>query len=204
MQKMYIFLIFFLTFTANELCLADDKPSKFDNITISAGNWFENFKAVQTNDSGSTDGFEIAPFFATSIDYNLKPGWTLTPEVGWVVQREAGDSRISKNLFFLRFDVGYWAYDKLRLRAGTSLMILNMSANGGEETLSNGDSSETYYIPTERRTALNQTLDFGAEYLVDRISVRGSAYIYAWLDSNERIITYSASINYLIPIKELK
>ena len=100
-------------------------------------------------------------------------------------------------------DAAYLYNDNLRLRAGTSLMILTLSGNGGEESLPNGDSNETYYIPTERRTALNQTLDFGVEYLIDRISIRGQAYIYAWLDSNERIITYSTSLSYLIPIKEL-
>lgn len=200
MQKVLIFLIF-LSMTT--VAISKEQFSYFDNVTLSGGNWFENYKSVQTNPSGGTSGFDVAPYFSTSIDYFIKEKWVLIPELGWVVPREAGDSRISKNLFFLRLDAAYWLRDNFRLRVGTSLMILNISGNGGEESLPNGDSDETYYIPTERRTALNQTLDFGVEYIVDRISIRGQAYVYAWLDSNERIITYSTSLNYLIPIKEL-
>ena len=183
--------------------MAKDKMWRFDNLTLTGGNWFDSYKQVQTDVNGGTQGFEVAPYFATSVDYFFREKWVAIPEIGWVVQREAGDKRISKNLFFIRMDAAYLYNDHFRLRVGTSMMILNISGNGGEEELPNGDGNETYYIPSERRTALNQTLDFGVEYIIDRISIRGQAYIYAWLDTDERIITYSTSISYLIPIKEL-
>jgi hypothetical protein len=200
MQK--ILIIFVFLFSSFNL-LAKDPMTHFDNLTITGGNWFDNYKQVQTSPSGSTSGFEVAPFFATSIDYFFREKWVAIPEVGWVVQRDAQDSRISKNLFFIRLDAAYSVKDNFRLRFGTSLMILNIGGNGGETTLPNGDSEETYYIPTERRTALNQTIDLGAEYIIDRISIRGQAYIYAWLDSEERLISYSMSLSYIIPIKEI-
>ncbi len=200
MKKLIISALFLIV---SLQAFAKDQMWRFDNVTLTAGNWFDNYKQVQTNASGSNQGFEVTPYFGTSIDYYFRENWVAIPELGWVVQRDAGDDRISKNLFFLRMDAAYLYNDHLRLRAGTSLMILNISGNGGEETLPNGDGEETYYVPTERRTALNQTLDFGVEYIIERVSIRGQAYIYAWLDSNERIITYSTSISYLIPIKEL-
>jgi hypothetical protein len=201
MKKRLLITLFLVILTLP--ALAKDQLWRFDNVTLTAGNWFDNYKQVQTSKSGSTQGFEVAPYFSTSIDYYFHEKWIAIPEIGWVVQREAGDDRISKNLFFIRTDAAYYLTPKFRLRAGTSLMILNISGNGGEATLPNGDSEETYYIPTERRTALNQTLDFGAEYIVDRISIRAMAYVYAWLDEEERMITYSTSLSYLIPLKEL-
>lgn len=200
MKKLMISALFLLlSFTA----LGKDQMWRFDNVTLTGGNWFDNYKQVQTSSSGSTQGFEVAPYFSAAIDYYISEKWVAIPELGWVVQRNAGDNRIKKNLFFMRMDAAYLYNDNLRLRVGTSLMILNISGKGGEEILPNGDNDETYYIPTERRTALNQTLDFGIEYIIDRISIRGQAYVYAWLDSNERLITYSTSLSYLIPIKEL-
>lgn len=196
-------LIFILCIALNSHCFGKNQMTYFDNLTLTGGNWFDNYKQVQTNEKGSTQGFEVAPYFAAGIDYYFREKWVLAPEIGWVVQRNAGDNRISKNLFFLRLDTAYFLQDNLRLRIGSSLMILNISGNGGEETLNNGDSEETYYIPTERRTALNQTVDLGLEYIIDRISIRGAAYIYAWLDTDERMITYSTSLSYIIPIKEL-
>jgi hypothetical protein len=190
------------------LCLinatfAKDQMSYFDNLTLTGGNWFENFRQVQTNSSGSNQGFEVAPFFSAGIDYFFHEKWNLIPEVGWVVQREAQDSRISKNLFFIRADAAYYLQENLRLRLGTSLMILNISGNGGEQRLDNADTTETYFIPSERRTALNQTIDIGLEYIIDRISIRGQTYIYAWNESEERMYTFSLSLSYLLPIKEL-
>lgn len=200
-MKKLIFTTFFLIITFN--AVAKGQMWRFDNVTITGGNWFDNYKQVQTNASGGNQGFEVAPYFSAAIDYYILEKWITIPEIGWVVQRSAGDDKISKNLFFIRMDAAYLFNDNLRLRVGSSLMILNMSGNGGEQTLPNGDSEETYYVPTERRTALNQTIDFGAEYIIDRISIRAQAYIYAWLNTDERLITYSTSVSYLIPIKEL-
>lgn len=200
-MKKELYGLIFLIFSMH--AMAKDQLWHFDNVTLTAGNWMDNYKQVQTSANGGTSGFKVAPYFAASIDYYVHEKWVAIPEIGWVVQREAGDSRISKNLFFIRTDMAYYLTPELRLRAGTSFMILNIGGNGGEETLPNGDSNETYFVPSERRTALNQTLDFGAEYIIDRISIRAGAYIYSWFDDDERIITYSTSLSYLIPIKEL-
>jgi hypothetical protein len=193
----------------------DKKESKkksrfmFDNVTLTFGNWMEFIGDIQTNKSGTRNSFfdfDLNPYFAVAVDYPLKEQWakwSLIPEIGYVVQRDADDSRIKKNLFFVRADAAYKLNDWLRLRAGTSLMILNISGRGGEETLPNANTTEVYYMPSERRTALNQTLDFGVEAIKDRMSARLSSYIYAWNESEERMITYSLSLSYLIPLKEM-
>ena len=183
--------------------LASENKYIFENIYLGGGNWFENFKAVQTDAKGNTDDFEVAPFFSVAMDYKYRPKWYLAPEIGWVVSRKANSSRISKNLFFIRTDIAYNYTDKFKLKAGTSLMILNISGDGGEEKLPNGDGQDTYFLPSERRTALNQTLDFGLEYLFDKVALRGNAYIYAFIDSEERMVTYSLSLHYKLALDSL-
>jgi hypothetical protein len=200
MKSIIVYLIF-LTLSSN--LLASTNQSKFQNITLTMGNWFENFKEVQTDSNGNTNNFEVAPFFSFAMDYKYNPKFTVIPEIGWVVSRDAGTSKIKKNLFFTKIDIAYYLKENLRLRAGTSLMILNISGNGGEKKLPNGDGEDTYFLPTERRTALNQTLDLGIEYIIDRISIRGGSFIYAFTDSDERMITYSTSISYLLPLDEI-
>lgn len=198
-MKKYLLLLFILTLSANYTYAKDNKYI-FENVTMTMGNWFENFKEVQTDAKGNKDNFDVAPYFSLAVDYKYNTDFTIIPEIGWVVSREAGDSRIKKNLFFTRIDLAYYVKENFRLRAGTSLMILNISGEGGEKNLPNGDGEDTYYIPSERRTALNQTLDLGLEFIIDRISIRGGAYIYAFIDSNERMITYSTSLSYLFPL----
>lgn len=197
-MKYLVISIFCLTLSTNSF--AAKSKYTFENITMTMGNWFENFKEVQTSSSGNTDNYEIAPYISLSSDYKLNVKYALIPELGWVITRDAGDSRIQKNLFFTKLDMAYYVTKKFRLRAGTSLMILNIKGQGGEKSLSNGDGQDTYFIPSESRTALNQTLDFAAEFLIEKISIRAGAYIYAFIDSNERMITYSTSVSYLYPI----
>jgi len=204
MNKFSTKILFFILINCYSLnVFALDKPYIFDNVTVTFGNWFENYKQVQTDVDGGTSDIEIAPYFSVAMDYAWKYDLFIIPEIGYVVQREAGTSKISKNLFFIRGDIGYYVKDWFRLRAGTSLMILTIKGNGGETTLPNGGGSETYYVPTERRTALNQTLDFGMDFIHDKISLRFQSYIYAFMDTDERMISYSTSLSYLIPLKEL-
>jgi hypothetical protein len=200
-MKSIIVYIIFLTLSSNSFAGFD--KSKFENITLTMGNWFENFKEVQTDSNGNKDNFEVAPYFSFAMDYKYNPKFTIIPEIGWIVSREAGNSKIKKNLFFTKIDLAYYLKDNIRIRAGTSLMILNITGSGGETALPNGDGQDTYFIPSERRTALNQTLDLGVEYIIDRISVRAGSYIYAFADSQERMITYSTSISYLLPLDEI-
>lgn len=203
---MIIFMkIFILLFFVSTATWAKDTKNKyiFKNLNLTVGNWFENFKSVQTNSSGSSDNYEVAPFFSLGLDYFYTEKWYIVPEMGWVVSRNANDSRISKNLFFIKTDVAYQYTENFRLRAGTSLMILNISGDGGEENLPNGDGEDTYFIPSERRTALNQTLDLGVEYKMDKFSLRANSYIYAFLESEERMITYSLSLSYILSLEEL-
>ncbi len=174
----------------------------FKDLHLSIGTWLENYGQVQINNSGDTnDDFEINPYLTAGLEYELKPQFSLLPEVGWVIQRTEND--ISKNIFFLRGDFIYSPWEFLRLRLGTSFVMTSISASGGEDTLRNGSGTEVYYIPAERRTATNQTLDLGVEYIKDNMGVKLQNYIFAWNESSERMITYSLSFNYYIPMKDL-
>ncbi len=197
-MKYFIKLLISISFTTN--CFAFG-ISSFENLNFQFGSWLENYQQVQSTQSGSKNGFEFNPYLALGLDYKLRPSIYLTPEIGYIFQRTSEDIR--KNQFFIRTDLSYLANDWLKLKLGTSLMILVISGDGGEDTLPNGNSTETYYIPEERRTAYNQTLDFGAEFFKDNMSARVQSYLYAWNESEERMITYSLSFNYNIKIKDL-
>lgn len=178
----------------------------FNNVTVSFGNWMEFVGDVQITKGGTKNSLfhsQYTPYFSFAVDYPIKDKWSLMPELGYVIQREAGDSRIKKNLFFIRTDIAYLLKKWLKLRVGSSLMILNITGNGGEKTLPNAGSSEVYFLPSQRRTALNQTLDFAVETIYDRLSLKFASYIYAWNEEPDRMVSYSISLNYLIPLKEM-
>ena len=211
-----IFLFIFPLLASYGPCLAQEKVKVkekvkdndylFNNVTVSFGSWKEFVGDIQITKGGTKNTFlhsQYTPYFSVAVDYPLKDLWSLMPELGYVIQRQAGDSKITKNLFFIRSDVAYLMKKWLKLRFGTSLMILNITGIGGEKTLPNAGSSEVYFLPSQRRTALNQTLDFAVETIYDRMSLKFASYIYAWNEDTDRMTSFSISLNYLIPLKEM-
>lgn len=198
MKYLISFTICFLFINLNAFAFG---LNDFDKLQLQFGTWLENYQQVRANTKGDTNGFELTPYIGLGLEYKLKPQYLIIPEIGYVLQRTSED--VTKNHFFIRTDFAYLAKDWLKLRAGSSFMILSYAGEGGEDQLRNGNTTETYYIPEERRTAYNQTLDFGAEFIKDNMSLRLQNYIYAWNAPEERMLTYSISFSYLIPIKDL-
>jgi hypothetical protein len=165
------------------------------------GTWLENLGQTRSSTSGATNGFEIIPYIGVGLEYNIAPQFLFSPEIGWVIQRT--EDEVSKNIFFLRGDFSYQVKKWLKLKLGSTFIMQTYSGDGGEDTLPNGDSQEVYFIPEERRTAYNQTLDIGVEFIKKNKSIRLQNYIYAWNQDEERMTSYSLSFNYFIPLEDL-
>lgn len=203
-----IILFSILSHLSLNLALANTENKKFlfKDLSLSAGNWYDYVGGVQTDKNGSTKqlyDLEFTPYIAISADYQLSSKWAIIPEIGYVIRREAGESKITKDLYFIRSDVAYLLSDNWRLRAGVSAMFLSIASSGGEETLKNGNSTETYYRPEERSTSINATFDLGAEYKVGNMSGRFHTYIFSPSDELKRKYTCSLSFNYHIPFEDL-
>jgi hypothetical protein len=172
-----------------------------ETLNFQFGTWLENYAQVRSNTNDDTNGFELIPYISTSLNIRLPYELSAIPELGWVIQRT--EDEISKNIFFLRSDIAYETNDWLKIKLGTSFIITSISAEGGEDTLNNGDYTETYYFPEERSNAFNQTLDIGVEFFNKEHGVNLQALIYAWNESEQRMYTLTASYIYKLDFKEL-
>ncbi len=158
---------------------------------------------VQETESGDLNGFKFRPYFSVATDFRLPKQFSLNPESGYVIRENMGDSSLTKDIFFLRADLAYRLHKNFQIRLGSSFMWITYSGDGSEKKLPNGNGEETYYSPSERRNVLNQTLDFGVEYMVKKTSLRLHSYVYSADKEEERLNSISLSLNYLIPIKDL-
>lgn len=174
---------------------ADSFTQRFKNFGIHLGSFTEFYDAIQVDDQGGTNTFEMNPFLGMSLDIELTPDWIWAPEFNWVLPRDAGEG-VSKNLFMIRNDAVWKGGDWWRLRVGTSFMVNNIRGDGGSRRMNNGSGTSEFYVPAESRTSINNTLDLGAEAILDSFGFRFQTYIYSLLKSERRQISYSLMATY--------
>jgi hypothetical protein len=162
---------------------------------LNVGNHTEFFDGVQNDANGGTRKIDFAPTIGGSIVLPISESLTFHPEINWVLPHSS-DTKIIKNLFMFRADLGYTLVDWFRLRLGTSLMWLNQHGSGGSTEVSNGNTSSTFYYPDENRSSLNNTLDLGAEFLIDQWALRLQTYVYSAFKEERRQISYTVFVSY--------
>lgn len=167
-----------------------------DTILFNLGSHTEFYNSVQSDSSGGTRKFDVAPTIGTGLKVPLAGHFSFLPELNWVLPQEAGSSRIIKNTFMLRADFGHDLLEWLRVRAGTSLIWLNQHGRGGSAKMNNGNTTSTFYYPDENRSSLNNTLDFGAELLWQDWALRLQTYIYSVFMADKRQTSYTLFVSY--------
>ncbi len=126
----------------------------------------------------------------------LKSEFLFLPEINWVLPQTVDGTKIIRNLFMFRADLGHQVVDWLRLRVGTSVMWLNQHGRGGSTQINNGNSSSTFYYPDQNVSSFNNTLDVGAEVLHGQWSIRLQTYIYSVFLEDRRQISYTLMGSY--------
>lgn len=175
---------------------ADDKT--IESWILNLGTHTEYYGSIQNDTSGGTRKLDFAPTIGGGMFIPLSnKDFKFLPELNWVLPRSAGSSKIIKNLLMFRADLGYDAFDWLRLRLGTSLMWLNQHGRGGSTKVNNGTGTSTFYYPDENRSSINNTLDLGIEGLIsDEWSMRLQSYIYSVFVEERRQVSYTLFVSY--------
>lgn len=167
-----------------------------EGVSLNAGFHTEFYNSVQIDDSGSMRKLDYAPTLGLGASVPLDYGFRFLPELNWVLPRYSGSSRILRNLFMIRGDLGYDPLEWLRLRAGTSLMVLNQHGRGGSTSISNGNSTSTFYYPDENHSSINNTFDLGIEAMYEQWSLRLQTYTYSLFKEERRQVSYTLFVTY--------
>lgn len=184
---------------------APEKEAKVSTSDKTIESWILNFgthtefyDSVQNDDSGGTRKIDFAPTIGGGMYIPLSnDNFKFLPELNWVLPRSAGSSKIIKNLLMFRADLGYDLVDWFRLRLGSSLMWLNQHGRGGKTQVNNGSGTSTFFYPDENRSSINNTLDFGAEAMLnDEWSLRLQSYIYSVFIKEKRQVSYTLFVTY--------
>jgi hypothetical protein len=195
------FLLATFSAIAQENSSSEGLSRRFKNLGFHAGSHTEFYDAVQIDDQGSTEKFGFNPLLGFSTDFELRPTWRMIPELNWVLPRDVGTG-VTENLFMFRTDFAWLMSDMWRFRIGTSVMVNLIRGSGGTQEMNNGNGTSKFYIPAESRTAINNTLDLGAEAMFDSFAVRFQTYIYSLLKPQRRQVSYSLMLSYYYDLGE--
>jgi len=186
----------FLTFLISIILFTPQSEAKLDKIQLNFGPHTEFYNATQINDSGDKNKFDFSPTIGAGIIYDLGPMYSFQPEINWVLPTEVS-SRVIKNIFMLRGDLAYSPVDWCKLRAGTSLIILNQHGRGGQTSINNGNTTTTFYYPNQNHSSFNNTLDLGIEFIKNKWSTRLQTYTYSLFKEERRTLSYTLFLSYL-------
>ena len=174
---------------------AKSSASPVEKIYFNGGFHTEFYDALQIDKSGTQRKIDFAPTLGLGMQLPIAEEFKFLPEFNWVLPRDVG-SKIIRNLFMFRADLGYDPLEWLRLRVGTSLMWLNQQGRGGTANINNGNEVSTFYYPDENRSSLNNTFDLGVEGRYDNWARRLQTYTYALFNSERRQVSYTLFLTY--------
>ena len=183
--------------TAEAVKLPEESESftrQFKTIGFHLGGHTEFMGAVQTDTQGTRPKFRPAPMVGFSADVMVTDSWRLVPEINWMLPQSSDG--VMRNLWMVRLDGAWQGGEWWRLRVGTSIMVNNIRGGGGTVTLDNGDSTSEFYLPSESKTAVNNTFDLGAEVFLRSFAFRLQTYTYALARSDRRQVSYTLIASY--------
>lgn len=164
-------------------------------ISLNLGSHTEFVGFIQKNKEGGRNLFDFNPTIGLGTEISLSDDFSFLPEINWVLPLN-GPKKLIKNLFMLRGDFSY-NLTHFRFRGGTSIMWQNMHGQGGSVEMNNGNDTSTFFYPNENHSSLNNTLDFGIEYLTSSpFSLRVQSYIYSPFKEEKRQLSYTLFVTY--------
>lgn len=181
-------IIFILVFMIN---------SNAYSYMIGAGTFVPFFNQAQTNTTGSTQKFELNPYFSFGEQFHLSGPQYFTPEIGYsFFLNNAKNTSVS--VIFLHYNLSYVLTPSLTLRYGITNNWYRLSGKGGNVNLRNGTGSTSFPSPNKTVTTYFTTLNIGSEYFFNskRNGIRFDLNMMSFNKLENRAYNYLLTFNF--------
>lgn len=137
-------------------------PSISFAVFASLGSHVPYFNQAQVNEFGSTQKVAINPYIGVGTELWIFESHFFLPEFAYSYYLD-NPSGSSRDIFFLHYDFGYAYNDYLLLRYGLTTHYYRIKGQGGNTSLRNGNTTQSFPNPDRTVTTHYTTLDFGLE-----------------------------------------
>jgi hypothetical protein len=186
-KKFLIFVsLIILTFSSN----------LFAYTWLGVGNLTHNFLSAQSDATGGKKVFEVGPAVIIGTDLPFFfTGIYFSPGIGYA--KFFPKDSTTKSEIILQYHLNQIIFSGFNLRYGVSNYITKIGGSGGTTILSNGNSTATFYIPSETKTSYTASVDLGADMAMTQSwTLRMQISIPRFL-SSRRKVDHLLTANYL-------
>lgn len=174
---------------------AASTPSSGD-LSLSLGNLCEYVGKIQTDGDGATNTCSFLPSLAGSYDFYLTKEFALSPQVGATLPKSGRDENIKRMTLFFLLNTKYKT-SYVNFIGGAGLYLTRIWGPGGEEELGNGNSSDSFPLPSDPVYSRNFIVNLGLGHdFTPNWSAELYTYIFNALESEDRAFSVGASLSY--------
>lgn len=174
--------------------VASETSSYVTDLNVSLGNLCEFIGQYQKDETGKKNTCTFLPLLSTGYGVVLNEDWTIRPELSASFPQSGRDPNVKRMVISTLLNAEYKT-TYLDLVAGTGLFFTRISGPGGEALLNNGNSQDSFPLPSEAVYTRNLVLNLGANYNFNKDWSSGLyTHIFNLLDSVDR--TYSLGIKF--------
>lgn len=170
--------------------------SKESDWAIGLGNYCEQIDRVQTDDKGTKNICTFRPFLSTEMF--LKGGETFHYGLflGGSFPQSPKDDLTHRMVVLISPTVRIY-YDYFHFQTTLGMQVTRIWGDGGEVTLNNGNSTQTFNVPDQSRFSYNMVLSLGVGYsLFDSFTLNSDLYVIEARDSDKRAFSLLLQMKY--------
>lgn len=187
---------FFVIFISMPAYSAKSSASGND-MYASLGNLCEYIGQIQTDDKGGKNFCSFLPVVSLSYDYFLSnSNFALSPQIGASFPKSGRDENINRMVLLALMNTKYKT-NYVNLIGGFGFYFTRIWGPGGEETLNNGNSSDSFPLPKDPVYTRNFIVNLGVSAdLSKEVSAELYTYLFNALEKEDRAISAGFSISY--------
>ncbi len=168
-----------------------------NDLYASLGNLCEYIGEIQTDDKGGKNFCSFLPVLSLSYDYFIdKSSFALSPQIGASLPKSGRDENIKRMTMFALMNAKYKT-NYVNLMGGLGFYFTRIWGPGGEESLNNGNSSDSFPLPKDPVYTRNVIVNLGVSAdLSKEVSAELYTYVFNALKKEDRAFSAGLSLSY--------
>ncbi len=170
--------------------------AKGHDLGMGIGNYCEQIQRVQSDDKGSKNICTYRPFLSTEFFYKVGDTFHYGILLGSSFPQSPKDDTTHRMVVLAAPGMRFY-YDFFHFQSLLGLQFTRIWGDGGEVTLNNGNSTQTFNVPNESRIARNMVWSIGAGYsLFDNVTLNSDLFVITALDKDKRAFSLLLQMKY--------